>query len=230
MDASFVPVGTETRSVYGINLEQHRNDRKIDQSLFSNIVSKRTDVPPEALTDLIVATISIKYTQSNSVCYAYRGGIVGLGAGQQSRIHCTRLAGSKTDAWWLRHHPKVLALPWKKGIKRADRANAIDVFVTESIFEVEDQDPERLAWNSLFESIPTPLTKEERKEWMGKLSGVALSSDAFFPFSDNVYRASRSGVSYIAAPGGSVQDNAVIQAANEKGIVYAMTDLRLFHH
>jgi phosphoribosylaminoimidazolecarboxamide formyltransferase/IMP cyclohydrolase len=251
MDPSFEPALTETRTVYGITMEQRRNDITITPSLFENLVSANKNLPQEAITDLLVATLSLKYTQSNSVCYALRGGVIGLGAGQQSRIHCTRLAGDKADAWWLRHHPKVLAFKFKKGSKRADKANAIDVFVTGEIWETEKEDTERKEWEANFEegAVPEPLSAQERKDWMKQLKGVALASDAFFPFSDNVRRAARSGVSYIAgehqrhwplasctelsppaAPGGSVMDDVVFKAADEAGIVYAKTDVRLFHH
>jgi phosphoribosylaminoimidazolecarboxamide formyltransferase/IMP cyclohydrolase len=190
------------------------------------ITDSCVQLPSQALTDLIVATLALKYTQSNSVAYAFRGAIVGIGAGQQSRIHCTRLAGTKADVWWLRHHPRVLALPFKKGTKRADKANAIDLYVGGEPLE----GGERAQWESLFESVPEPLTTEERNEWATKLEGVACSSDAFFPFPDNVHRARRSGVKYLAAPSGSVMDAECIKAADEHGIVFAHTSLRLFHH
>lgn len=233
MDPAFKPAAVETRHVYGIQLEQRRNDAQINGETFANAVSKNKNVSPEALTDLIVATVALKYTQSNSVCFAYRGGTIGLGAGQQSRIHCTRLAGGKADAWWLRHHPRVLAFPWRKGIKRADRANATDVFVTGEIWEAEAGSSERTEWEESFEpgQAPTPLTAEEKASWAKELAGkVALASDAFFPFMDNVRRAVRSGVGYFAAPGGSVMDEKVIEAADEADAVYVMTNLRLFTH
>lgn len=198
MDPTYEPTPQELRTVYGITLEQRRNDVKITPDLYKNIVSKNKDLPQEAIADLLVATISLKYTQSNSVCYAYRGGVIGLGAGQQSRIHCTRLAGDKADAWRLRHHPKVLAFKWKKGTKRVDKANAIDVFVTGQIWETESDDTERKDWEALFDEVPEPLSTQERREWLRSAKGVALASDAFFPFSDNVRRASRSGVTYVA--------------------------------
>jgi phosphoribosylaminoimidazolecarboxamide formyltransferase / IMP cyclohydrolase len=183
-------------------------------------------LPKSALTDLIVATLALKYTQSNSVAYALRGAIIGLGAGQQSRIHCTRLAGSKADNWWLRHHPRVLSLPFIKGVKRAEKANAIDLFVSgEPLLGGE-----KTQWESLFSPIPEPLTQAEKEEWAQKLEGVACSSDAFFPFADNVWRARKSGVGYLAAPSGSVMDAECVSAADEGGIVFAHTDLRLFHH
>jgi phosphoribosylaminoimidazolecarboxamide formyltransferase/IMP cyclohydrolase len=179
----------------------------------------------QAITDLTVATLALKYTQSNSVCYALNGAVIGLGAGQQSRIHCTRLAGDKADNWWLRHHPRVLALPFKKGTKRADKANAIDLFVTGQVFEADPS--ERAQWESLFDEVPAPLSKEERDEHMQKLTGVACASDAFFPFPDNVHRARKSGVQYLAAPGGSIMDAECIKTADNYGIVFAHTNLRL---
>lgn len=183
-------------------------------------------LPSSALRDLIVATLALKYTQSNSVAYALNGAIIGLGAGQQSRIHCTRLAGAKADAWWLRHSPRVLSLPFKKGTKRADKSNAIDLFVTGEPLE----GGERASWEALFESVPEALSDAERKEWLTRIDGVACSSDAFFPFPDNVHRARRSGVKYLAAPSGSVMDAACIQAADEHNMVFTHTNLRLFHH
>ena len=180
----------------------------------------------QALTDLIVATLALKYTQSNSVAYAYRGAIVGIGAGQQSRIHCTRLAGTKADLWWLRHHPRVLALPFKKGVKRPEKANAIDLFVAGEPLE----GAERAQWEALFEEVPAPLSAEERREHAGKLDGVACSSDAFFPFTDNVYRVARSGVKYIAAPTGSQNDGPCFETADKLGITFVEQHIRLFHH
>lgn len=230
--------------MYGIHLQQKRNDAKIDAKLFENIVTKNKEVCDcilyvncctgltfvqvnnQALIDLIVATLALKFTQSNSVAYAYRGAIVGIGAGQQSRIHCTRLAGHKADLWWLRHHSRVLSLPFKKGVKRAEKANAIDLFVGGEVLE----GGEREQWESMFESVPQPLTAEERAEHASRLNGVACSSDAFFPFPDNVHRAFRSGVKYLAAPSGSVMDVECIKAADEHDIVFAHTNLRLFHH
>jgi phosphoribosylaminoimidazolecarboxamide formyltransferase/IMP cyclohydrolase len=182
-------------------------------------------LPAQAVTDLTVATLALKYTQSNSVCYALNGAVIGLGAGQQSRIHCTRLAGEKADNWWLRHHPRVLALPFKKGTKRADKANAIDLFVTGQAFEAEGG--EKAQWESLFEEVPAPLTKEEKDAHMKELKGVACSSDAFFPFPDNVHRARKSGVQYLAAPSGSIMDAECIKTADEYDMVFAHTNLRL---
>lgn len=231
IDPDYEPDLIETRQVYGISLQQRRNDAKITRELFKNIVSTQKDVPDSALLDLVVATLALKYTQSNSVCYALHGQVIGLGAGQQSRIHCTRLAGGKADNWWLRQHPRVLGLPFKKGTKRPEKSNAIDVFV-EGIIDAPSMagTSERKQWESLFETVPAPLTAEERSQHAATLKEVVCASDAFFPFDDNVHRCARSGVKYIAAPGGSVMDEACIQAANEHGIVVARTELRLFHH
>ncbi|GFZ48345.1 5-aminoimidazole-4-carboxamide ribonucleotide formyltransferase [Saitozyma sp. JCM 24511] len=228
MDPNYVPPEIETRQVYGISLQQRRNDCKIDASLFENIVTKNKDLPQSAVTDMIVATLALKYTQSNSVCYALNGTVIGLGAGQQSRIHCTRLAGDKADNWWLRHHPRVLALPFKKGTKRADKANAIDLFVTGQAFTAEGG--ERAQWESLFDETPEPLSAEDKAAHMKQLTGVVCSSDAFFPFSDNVHRARRSGATYLAAPSGSIMDAECIRAADEANMVYVHHSLRLFHH
>jgi phosphoribosylaminoimidazolecarboxamide formyltransferase/IMP cyclohydrolase len=207
-------------------MQQKRNDCKVDAKLFDNIVTKNKSLPYAALSDLIVATLALKYTQSNSVAYALHGSIIGLGAGQQSRIHCTRLAGSKADNWWLRHHPRVLSLPFKKGVKRAEKANAIDLFVGGEPLE----GGEKAQWESQFDTLPAPLTAEERAEWAGKLDGVSCSSDAFFPFPDNVHRARKSGVKYLAAASGSVMDEECVKAADEHDMVFAHTSLRLFHH
>ncbi|EPT01004.1 hypothetical protein FOMPIDRAFT_1060110 [Fomitopsis schrenkii] len=228
IDPSYVPEAIETRQVYGIHLQQRRNDAKVSPELFSNLVTKNKELPSEAQTDLIVATLALKFTQSNSVAYAYHGAIIGIGAGQQSRIHCTRLAGTKADLWWLRHHPRVLALPFKKGVKRAEKANAIDLFVSGEVFESGGSEKEQ--WEAQFEEAPAPLSTEEKREWLAKLEGVACSSDAFFPFPDNVHRARRSGVKYLAAPSGSVMDEQCVKAADEHGMVFAHTNLRLFHH
>lgn len=231
MDPNYEPALSETRQVYGISMQQRRNDAKIDSSIFGNIVSQKKEVPQQALLDLTVATLALKYTQSNSVCYVLNGQVIGLGAGQQSRIHCTRLAGSKADNWWLRQHPRVLGLPFKKGTKRPEKSNAIDLFV-EGIVDGEKMagTQERKEWEAAFETVPEPLSKEEREAHADALKGVAVASDAFFPFPDNVHRAARSGVGYIAAPGGSVMDDACVQAADGHGIVVARTNLRLFHH
>ncbi|CCH43907.1 phosphoribosylaminoimidazolecarboxamide formyltransferase / IMP cyclohydrolase [Wickerhamomyces ciferrii] len=227
IDPNFTPDLLETRQVYGITLQQKRNDAIINKSTFKEIVSKNKDLPEQAVIDLTVATISLKYTQSNSVCYAKNGMVIGLGAGQQSRIHCTRLAGDKADNWWFRQHPRVLGFKWAKGVKRPEKSNAIDLFVTGQIPTTE---PEKSEYESKFAEIPEPLTEKERAEWLSKLKNVALSSDAFFPFPDNVYRAVRSGVKYIAAPSGSVQDSAVFAAADSFDLVYLENQIRLFHH
>ncbi|KAI0306016.1 AICARFT/IMPCHase bienzyme [Multifurca ochricompacta] len=226
IDANWAPGEVETRQVYGVSLQQRRNDAVINAKLFNNIVSKNKNLPENAINDLIVATLALKYTQSNSVAYAHHGSIIGLGAGQQSRIHCTRLAGSKADNWWLRHHPRVLALPFKKGVKRADKANAIDLFVGGEVLE----GGEKAQWESLFDEVPAPLSSEERADHAKQLDGVACSSDAFFPFPDNVHRVRKSGVRYLAAPSGSVMDEECIKAADEHDIIFAHTPLRLFHH
>jgi len=226
MDSAYVPPPIETRQVYGISLQQKRNSAKIDTSLFQNVVTEDKTIPPSGLTDLIVATLALKYTQSNSVAYSLRGSVIGIGAGQQSRIHCTRLAGSKADNWWLRHHPRVLSLPFKSGVKRAEKANAIDLFVTGEPLE----GLEKVQWEGLFDTVPSPLTEDEKREHLSKLTGVACSSDAFFPFPDNVHRAFKSGVKYLAAPSGSVMDAECIKAADEHQMVFAHTNLRLFHH
>ncbi|XP_006779022.1 PREDICTED: bifunctional purine biosynthesis protein PURH [Myotis davidii] len=226
MDQSYNPDENEVRTLFGLCLSQKRNNGVIDRSLFSNVVTKNKDLPESALRDLIVATIAVKYTQSNSVCYAKNGQVIGIGAGQQSRIHCTRLAGDKANFWWLRHHPRVLLMKFKTGVKRAEVSNAIDQYVTGTIGEDEDL----VKWKALFEEVPELLTEAEKKEWVDKLSEVSVSSDAFFPFRDNVDRAKRSGVAYIAAPSGSAADKVVIEACDELGIVLAHTSLRLFHH
>ncbi|AJV72081.1 Ade16p [Saccharomyces cerevisiae YJM189] len=226
IDPNYVPGQMESREVFGVTLQQKRNDAIINQSTFKEIVSKNKALTEQAVIDLTVATLVLKYTQSNSVCYAKNGMVVGLGAGQQSRIHCTRLAGDKTDNWWLRQHPKVLNMKWAKGIKRADKSNAIDLFVTGQRIE----GPEKVDYESKFEEVPEPFTKEERLEWLSKLNNVSLSSDAFFPFPDNVYRAVQSGVKFITAPSGSVMDKVVFQAADSFDIIYVENPIRLFHH
>lgn len=229
IDPEYQPASPlEQKQIFGVTLEQKRNDAKFSPSSFKEIVgSKKDPLPEQAVIDLLVATIAVKYTQSNSVCYAKNGMTIGLGAGQQSRIHCTRLAGDKADNWWLRFHPKVLGFKWAKGTKRADKSNAIDLFVSGN---EPSAGPERSDFEAKFAEVPVSLTQQEREEWLSKLSGVALSSDAFFPFSDNVYRAARSGVSYIYAPTGSVQDNVVLEAADSQGITYIENPIRLFHH
>ncbi|KAI0022231.1 AICARFT/IMPCHase bienzyme [Xylariomycetidae sp. FL0641] len=228
MDPEYQPDPIETRTVYGVTLTQHRNDVEISPASFTRTVTpKDFTLPESAARDLTVATIALKYTQSNSVCYAKNGQVVGLGAGQQSRIHCTRLAGDKADNWWLRFHPRVLDIKWKKGTKRPDKSNAIDLLVSG---ELPESGPEREAFESVFEEVPTAFSKEERKDWLSKLGDVVVSSDAFFPFIDNVYRAHRSGVKYIAAPGGSQNDAAVHEVAEKLGIVFVEQSTRLFHH
>ncbi|XP_018094436.1 bifunctional purine biosynthesis protein ATIC [Xenopus laevis] len=225
MDLSYEPSDIEIRSLFGLQLEQKRNNAVIDRTLFNNVVTNNKEIPESAVRDLIVATIALKYTQSNSVCYAKDGQVIGMGAGQQSRIHCTRLAGDKADNWWLRHHPRVLGMKFKAGVKRADISNAIDQYVSGTLGE-EDL-PQ---WQALYDEPPEQLTLAEKRDWISKLSGVSLSSDAFFPFKDNLERAKKSGVQSIAAPSGSAADKVVIDACNELGIVLAHTNLRLFHH
>ncbi|CCE81696.1 Piso0_002361 [Millerozyma farinosa CBS 7064] len=227
IDPNYTPDMLETRTVYGISLQQKRNDAIIKSNTFKEIVSKNKKLTDQGVLDLTVATIALKYTQSNSVCYAKNGMVIGLGAGQQSRIHCTRLAGDKADNWWLRQHPKVLSFKWAKGVKRPDKSNAIDLYVTNQIPKSE---PEKSDYESKFAELPEPLTEAEREEWLKKLDNVALSSDAFFPFPDNVHRAARSGVKYVAAPSGSVMDKAVFAAADSYDIVYVENPIRLFHH
>ncbi|KAK4195675.1 putative bifunctional purine biosynthesis protein [Triangularia verruculosa] len=229
MDPEFEPSKSETRTVYGITLSQGRNDVEISPETFRNIITPKNAGPlsETAQRDLTVATIALKYTQSNSVCYAARGQVVGLGAGQQSRIHCTRLAGDKADNWWLRFHPRVLGIKWKKGTKRPDKSNAIDLLVSG---QVPKSGPEREAFEGFFEEVPASFTEEEKTEWLGKLTDVVVSSDAFFPFTDNVYRASRSGVKYIAAPLGSQNDIPVFETAEKLGITFVEQNIRLFHH
>uniref|UniRef100_A0A098M1J8 Bifunctional purine biosynthesis protein ATIC n=1 Tax=Hypsiglena sp. JMG-2014 TaxID=1550645 RepID=A0A098M1J8_9SAUR len=226
MDPTFEPEENEIRTLFGLHLMQKRNDGVIDRSLFKNIVTKNKNLPDSAIRDLIVATIAVKYTQSNSVSYVKNGQVIGIGAGQQSRIHCTRLAGDKANFWWLRHHPRVLSMKFKTGVKRAEISNAIDQYVTGTIGEGEDF----AKWKAQFEEVPNLLTEAEKKAWIGKLNGVSLSSDAFFPFRDNVDRANQSGVQFIVSPSGSAADQVVIEACDELGITLIHTNLRLFHH
>lgn len=226
IDAAYVPNPIERKTLFGLQLEQKRNDAVVDPSVFANVVTANKTLTDAAVRDLIVATIALKYTQSNSVCYAHDGQVVGIGAGQQSRIHCTRLAGDKADNWWLRQHPRILSLKFKKGVKRAEIANAIDNFVLGTV----GKDLPLAQFEALFDEVPAPLTDAERREWATKLSGVALGSDAFFPFRDNIDRAKLSGVSFIGSPSGSTNDAGVIDACNDHGIVLAHTNLRLFHH
>lgn len=226
MDPDFVPAPQETKDVYGITFEQGRNNIQITEDMLQNLPTKVKDMPADAKRDLLIALITLKYTQSNSVCYVKDGQAIGIGAGQQSRIHCTRLAGNKADIWFLRQNPKVLNLPFKKGIRRADRDNAIDVYISDDYEDVIGDG----VWENLFTEKPEPLSREEKKEWLKKMDGVALGSDAFFPFGDNIERAHRSGVKYIAQAGGSVRDDNVIETCDKYGIAMAMTGVRLFHH
>lgn len=227
INPDYTPEEMESRQVYGVTLQQKRNDAIINQSTFRDFVTENKQLSEQATIDLTVATIALKYTQSNSVCYAKNGMVIGLGAGQQSRIHCTRLAGDKADNWWFRQHPRVLAFKWAKGIKRPEKSNAIDLFVTG---QIPKQEPEKSEYESKFEEIPAPLTEKEREEWSAKLNNVSLSSDAFFPFPDNIYRAARSGVKYITAPSGSVMDKVVFAAADAEDMVFVENSIRLFHH
>ncbi|KAG9246663.1 cytidine deaminase-like protein [Calycina marina] len=229
MDPDYQPSPQEIRTVYGIKLTQGRNNVQISPKTFTSIITPKDSAPlsESALRDLTVATIALKYTQSNSVCYAFNGQVVGLGAGQQSRIHCTRLAGDKTDNWWLRFSPKVLDIKWKKGTKRADKSNAIDLLVSG---ELPKDGPEREGYEAFFEEVPVSFTEQEREQWLSKLSEVVVSSDAFFPFIDNVYRAGRSGVKYMAAPTGSQNDQFVFDTAEKLGITFVEQSIRLFHH
>ena len=226
IDADYVPEVTERKQVFGITFEQGRNNFKINEALLSNLVTAKKELPAEAVRDLIVALITLKYTQSNSVCYVKDGQAIGIGAGQQSRIHCTRLAGSKADNWWLRQAPQVLNLPFRDDIKRPDRDNAIDLYIGEDYMDIL-ADGE---WERVFTEKPPVFTKEERQAWIAKNTDVCLGSDAFFPFPDNIDRAYKSGVKYIVEPGGSIRDDIVIEQCNKYGIAMAFCGLRLFHH
>ena len=226
MDESYRTDPIERKQVFGVTFEQGRNDSVIDDSLFENIVTKNTDLPEEAKRDLMISLITLKYTQSNSVAYAKNGQVIGVGAGQQSRVHCTRLAGSKADNWWLRQHEKVLNLPFVDNIRRADRDNAIDNYIGDHSEDVLADGQ----WESLFKVKPEEFTKEEKEEWLKKNTGVSLGSDAFFPFGDNIERAYRSGVKYVSEPGGSIRDDNVIETADKYDMVMAFSGLRLFHH
>ncbi len=226
IDTSYVPESAEKKQVYGITFEQNRNDLKIDGQLLEKIVTDNKDMTEEAKRDLIIALITLKYTQSNSVCYAEGGQTIGVGAGQQSRIHCTRLAGEKADKWHLRQHDKVLNLPFKDEIKRPDRDNAIDVYLSEDFEDVIGEGN----WQELFTSKPEEFPRAEQRAYLASLKGVCLGSDAFFPFGDNIERAAKSGVTYIAQPGGSIRDDNVIETCNKYDMVMAMTGIRLFHH
>ncbi len=226
IDPNYVPAEQEVKQVYGITFEQGRNNFKIDEELLANIVTENKEFPSDAKRDLIIALITLKYTQSNSVCYAVDGQAIGVGAGQQSRIHCTRLAGNKADIWHLRQHEKVLNLPFLDTVGRPDRDNTIDVYISD---EYEDVLADGV-WETLFSVKPEPFTKEEQKAYLATIKGVALGSDAFFPFGDNIERAAKSGVSYIAEPGGSIRDDNVIAACNKHGMTMCFTGMRLFHH
>ncbi len=226
IDPSYRPNPVEHKEVFGITFEQGRNELVIDKDFLGNIVTENKDLPDSAKIDLIISLITLKYTQSNSVCYAKGGQAIGIGAGQQSRIHCTRLAGQKADNWFLRQNPKVLNLPFKEKIGRADRDNAIDVYIGDEYMDVLADG----AWERVFTEKPEVFTREEKRAWLDKMQDVALGSDAFFPFGDNIERARKSGVKYVAEPGGSVRDDQVIETANKYGMVMCFTGLRLFHH
>ena len=226
IDPNYVPELVETKDVFGITFEQDRNEAKMTDEMFANRPTVNKEIPEEAIRDLKVAMIVLKYTQSNSVCYVKDGQAIGIGAGQQSRVHCTRLAGSKADNWWMRQNPKVLALPFKDSIRRPDRDNTIDVYISD---DYEDVLADGI-WENFFTEKPEPLTREEKKAWLKELHCVALGSDAFFPFGDNIERAHRSGVDFIAQAGGSIRDDNVIETCDKYGIAMAMTGLRLFHH
>lgn len=227
IDPDYTPAPTETKQCFGITFEQGRNEVNLaDDALFENMPTQNKTFTPEAKRDLIIALITLKYTQSNSVCYVKDGQAIGIGAGQQSRIHCTRLAGNKADIWWLRQCPKVMNLPWKDGIRRADRDNTIDVYISDDYEDVLAEG----TWQMFFSEKPEPLTREEKKAWIAQNTGVALGSDAFFPFGDNIERAHKSGVQYIAQAGGSVRDDNVIETCDKYGMTMAFTGVRLFHH
>ncbi len=225
MDLDYRPSATEVRQVFGVSLEQARNDAVIGGELLANVVTARRDLPDSARRDLLIATTTLKYTQSNSICVAWDGQVIGVGAGQQSRIHCTRIACSKADRWFLRLHPRVRGFRFRKGVKRAQKATAIDLYLEDGATR-----PELAAWRDLFEDVPERLTPDEKQEWLDRFRGAALGSDAFIPFRDNIDRAARSGVGYVIQAGGSTRDEDVIRAANEYDIVMAFTGLRLFHH
>ena len=226
IDPNYTPAPIETKQVYGISFEQGRNELKIDNDMLENVVTNNKNIPDDKKRDLVIALITLKYTQSNSVCYVKNGQAIGIGAGQQSRIHCTRLAGNKADIWWLRQAPQVLNLKFVDNIRRADRDNAIDVYISDEYMDVLADG----TWESIFKEKPAVFTKEEQKEWLAKNTDVCLGSDAFFPFGDNVERAKKSGVAYIAQPGGSIRDDNVIETCNKYNIAMAFTGIRLFHH
>ena len=226
IDPAYRPAPVEHKDVFGVTFEQGRNELKIDESLLENVVTENQTLPAEAKRDLLISLITLKYTQSNSVCYAKDGQAIGVGAGQQSRVHCTRLAGNKADNWYLRQHPKVLARPFVENIRRPDRDNTIDVYISDDYMDVLADG----VWEQFFTVKPEPLTREERQAWLKTLDGVSLGSDAFFPFGDNIERAHRSGVQYIAQPGGSIRDDHVIDTCNRFQMAMAFTGIRLFHH
>ena len=226
IDPAYQPAAIERKQVFGVTFEQGRNDLVINESMLENIVTENKALTAEQKRDLVLCLITLKYTQSNSVCYAQGGQVIGVGAGQQSRIHCTRLAGNKADIWQLRHHPKVLGLPFREDVSRPNRDNAIDVYISDEYEDVIGED----VWAETFTTRPEPLTAAEKKEWLAKVTGVCLGSDAFFPFGDNIERARRSGVTAIVEPGGSIRDQQVIDTCNKYGITMAFCGLRLFHH
>ena len=226
IDPDYRPAPVEHKDVFGVTFEQGRNELKINEELLQNIVTENKELPEDAKRDLIISLIALKYTQSNSVCYAKDGQAIGIGAGQQSRIHCTRLAGNKADVWYLRQHPKVLGLKFKEGIRRPDRDNTIDVYISDEYMDVLADG----AWEQFFAEKPESLTREEKRAWLDTMTGVSLGSDAFFPFGDNIERARKSGVQYVAEPGGSIRDDNVIETCNKYGMTMAFIGLRLFHH
>ena len=226
IDENYVPAPIERKQVFGVTFEQGRNELKIDNDMLTNIVTDNKEIPEDKKTDLVISLITLKYTQSNSVCYVKDGQAIGIGAGQQSRIHCTRLAGNKADIWWLRQHPKVLGLQFVDNIRRPDRDNAIDVYISDEHDDVLAEG----VWQNTFKVKPEVLTEAEKKEWLAKNTGVCLGSDAFFPFGDNIERAKKSGVAYIAEPGGSIRDDHFIMTCNKYNMAMAFTGIRLFHH
>lgn len=226
IDENYVPAPIERKQVFGVTFEQGRNELKIDNDMLTNIVTDNKEIPEDKKTDLVISLITLKYTQSNSVCYVKDGQAIGIGAGQQSRIHCTRLAGNKADIWWLRQHPKVLGLQFVDNIRRPDRDNAIDVYISDEHDDVLAEG----VWQNTFKVKPEVLTEAEKKEWLAKNTGVCLGSDAFFPFGDNIERAKKSGVAYIVEPGGSIRDDHVIMTCNKYNMAMAFTGIRLFHH
>ena len=226
IDENYVPAPIERKQVFGVTFEQGRNELKIDNDMLTNIVTDNKEIPEDKKTDLVISLITLNYTQSNSVCYVKDGQAIGIGAGQQSRIHCTRLAGNKADIWWLRQHPKVLGLQFVDNIRRPDRDNAIDVYISDEHDDVLAEG----VWQNTFKVKPEVLTEAEKKEWLAKNTGVCLGSDAFFPFGDNIERAKKSGVAYIAEPGGSIRDDHVIMTCNKYNMAMAFTGIRLFHH